>query len=142
VPTFLARVSVKSGVPYASIALQAVLAMGYTLVAPLDRLAAYTVLGTGFFIVASALGFLWLRPRGSGGHGHPERGARRIFETIAALVVAGAYAWFIVFLVIEDPRTAAVGMGLILIGVVPFFLLRLARARRTTEDTEAHRGDG
>lgn len=114
------------GVPVNAILLQVALAVVYMLTGAFETVAAYTVVGTGTFIVLSALALLRDRSKGWVG----------AFEVFAVLVVAGCYTWFLVFLTLEAPATALVGLGLIVVGAVPYFAMKAWNARRTTIPAE------
>ncbi|MBI2077941.1 MAG: amino acid permease [Euryarchaeota archaeon] len=118
-PPQVARVSKRWGTPVAAILLQAGLTIVYYLTGTFETVAAYTVIGTGTFIILSAVVLPRLRRKS----GVERRPIHRI-EDAAAWFVAGVYAWFLVFLLFEDPRTAAIGLGLVAAGLGPYLLLR------------------
>lgn len=117
-PASLARVSAWWGTPVASILVQVALASVYLLVNAFERVAAYTVIGTGTFIAASSVAFVVLQRRAGR--------AIRPMEWIALAVVGGAYVWFIVYSAIQDPWTAIPALALIGAGAVPYAIVRLA----------------
>ncbi|HLE47969.1 MAG TPA: amino acid permease [Candidatus Thermoplasmatota archaeon] len=118
-PPALARVSKRFGTPIVAILLQGLLTIVYYLTGAFATVAAYTVIGTGLFIILSAVVLPRLRKQA----GLERRPIHRL-EDLAAWLVAGVYAWFFVFLIIEDPATAAIGFGLIAFGIVPYLILR------------------
>ncbi|HLE97777.1 MAG TPA: amino acid permease [Candidatus Thermoplasmatota archaeon] len=120
-PAWTGRVARRWGTPVAAILLQAALSTAFLLSGVYDTLAAYTVVGVAVYIVPAVLVLPMLRRR----EGAP-RGAGW-WEDAGALVVAGTYAWFLVFLFLEAPRTALVGCGLVAAGLVVYPLLRRRR---------------
>lgn len=116
VPPAVERVSPRWGTPIPAILLQAVITTAYLLTGTFETVASYTVLGTGVFIILSAVAFprLVARPRSS---------AAWITEIAAGLLVAAVYTWFILDLLLQDTRSALIGLGLVLAGTVPFFVL-------------------
>jgi APA family basic amino acid/polyamine antiporter len=131
VPRPLARVSSWWGTPVPAILLQLALASAFYLAGNVDALASYTVIGTGIFIVLSIAALYRLRARAG-----PVAGARRTraIEAAAAIVVGGAYAWFVVDSLVETPRIGFVAVGIVLAGLVPYALLR----PRPRKPEEAH----
>jgi len=109
-PRALAKLSERGAVPANAILLQVALAVVFLLSGAFETVAAYTVVATGVFIVLSALALL--RDR--------SEGWVRWAEVAAVGVVAGTYVWFLAFLVVEAPWTAAVGLGLIAVGALPY----------------------
>lgn len=105
-PAWLGRVSAR-GVPAAAIVLQTGMALAYVWIGAFDVVAAFTVLGVGVFVLLSAVGLLLLKDK-----------RWRDVESYAALVIALVYAWFLVDLVIEAPRIARDGIGLIMAGTL------------------------
>jgi amino acid transporter len=120
----LASVSQRWGTPGAALFLQALLTIAFLVSGTFEVVAAYTVVGTGVFIILSAIALPRLRRRAA----QPRRRRDR-YEDLAAYFVAGVFAWFLVDLAFEDPRTAMIGLGLIAVGVLPYLVLR--RRRRT-----------
>ncbi|MEA3199151.1 MAG: basic amino acid/polyamine antiporter, family [Thermoplasmata archaeon] len=126
-PRILADLSPRAGVPWAAIALQVVLAVAYLLAGGMSRVAATTVVGTGVFIVLSALALLRDRSRGWVG----------LAEIAAVVIVAGTYTWFLVLLVRDDMTTALLGLGLIAAGAIPYAIARARQRRAVPEEAPA-----
>lgn len=118
-PRSFARLSARWGTPVLPLLAQATLTVVYLLTGTFQTVAAYTVVGTGVFIILSAAALPWLRRRAGG-----DRRTRDWFEDAAGFFVAGVYVWFLVFLVRDDVQTALVGLGLVAAGFVPYALLR------------------
>lgn len=121
-PAWVARVSPRWGTPTAALLLQAALATAYFLSGTFATVAAYTVMGTGIFIVLSGAALRRLRSRAEG-----TRGGR--LEDAAAALVVTVYAAFLGFWLFEKTLDALVGLGIVAAGIVPYVLFRRARPR-------------
>jgi len=124
-PGPLGWVSPRWGTPLVAIVLQAALASVYLLTGAFATVAAYTVIGTGLFIIPSALALPKLRARATG-----QRGFRP--EDAAAVGLAGVYAWFIAFTLLEDTWTGLVALAIVGAGAAPYALSRRARVGKPT----------
>lgn len=128
-PANAARLS-RWGTPTAALVVQAGLATAYFLSGTAGDVANYTVLGTGVFIVLSAIALPRLRR---------EAGVKRrrghALEDAAAFAVALVYAWFLGDLLVEQRLRALIGLGIVGLGLVPFAILRFMRRR--TQHTQS-----
>lgn len=134
-PRSFARLSARWDTPVLPLLAQAALTVVYLLTGTFQTVAAYTVVGTGVFIILSAAALPWLRRRAG-----RTRRRQDWLEDAAAFAVAGVYVWFLIFLVFEDPPTALVGLGLIAAGLVPYVLLRFFGFRSETHAPRTESG--
>jgi amino acid transporter len=118
VPAGAARLA-GNGAPVLAILLQAALSCAFLLTGTFQAVAAYTVVGTGLFIVLCAAAVPRLRKRAG-----VVRRPVHALEDAAAFLVAGVFAWFLVDLAIEAPGTAGIGLALVAAGLVPMAVLR------------------
>jgi APA family basic amino acid/polyamine antiporter len=102
--------------PYVAIIVIGVWGALLTLSGTYDQLAAYVVFGSWFFYAITAVGVIVLRKK------MPE--AARPYKAwgypYATLLFAAIAAWFVYNTLVEDPRDALIGIGLLILGL-PFY---------------------
>lgn len=124
----LANVSEKSHVPIVSIVVQAGVSMVLALSGSFDQLTDYVVFASWIFYAMVTAAVFRLRkkrpdvPRDYKALGYPVLPA--IFVVIAILLLINT--------IITNPKSTAIGLGLILLGVPVFFLFKRSRARAQT----------
>lgn len=122
VPAVFARVSRRWATPVTALLAQVGVALAFFFTGTAQTVAAYTVVGTGVFIILSAVALPKLRVRAGAAASRMDG-----VENAAGYFVALAYLLFLGGLVWEDFGTAAVGLGLVLLGFLPYGILRATR---------------
>lgn len=120
-PAWAAQVSPRWGTPVVAIVVQVALATLYYVSGQASNVAAYTVMGTGLFIVLSCLALPALRRRAGG--------PRWAVEDAAAGVVVLAYVAFLVFWLAEETLAALVGLGIVASGLLFYAFVAVPRGR-------------